>query len=317
MAGFGDFGGGDFGGGGGFGGGFDGGGGGGGFGGGDAGGGGFESGMGGGFGASPSGGGVDSKRSQREKRTMVPLTIKQLLSVQTGADDTYTVDGREVHQVCVVGCIASVESQATHVGLVLEDSTGSLHVNFWTDGEDEYVAKKRATWVAGAYVRVIGQIKFHGGAKPIVVAYDIKPVTDHNEVTHHNLSAIFTHLQATKGIAEGAGATASAAAPAMASAAGGMDGGGVFGGGVGAGIGGAVAGFNAGGGSEFDPVQQAVLDVFRQAVGTEEGMDVRAVQEQLAPRGIAGDAVWKAVEFLSTEGHLYSTIDETHFQSTM
>lgn len=250
----------------------------------------------------------------KEQRAQLPLTIKQLQSAKKGeADDVVTIDGRQVHQVAIVGVIAAIDSQATFVSLIIDDSTGQISINFWTDGgEDAYFARKRATWVEGSYVRAIGKLKMNEGQPPMLMGFDIKLITDFNEVTAHMLNSVYCHLHALKGPvgATPVAGTASAAAPAF---------GGATAGGVG-GFGGAVAGFSEGGkaeGSDLDRVQSAVMDVFRQAVGTEEGMDVRAVAGQLAAKGFSNEDVHKAVEFLSTEGHLYSTIDEFHYQSTM
>ena len=50
----------------------------------------------------------------------------------------------------------------------------------------------------GEYMRIIGNLRPFDGNRNIV-AFDIRPITDHNEITHHMLNVIFVHLQNTKG----------------------------------------------------------------------------------------------------------------------
>jgi len=49
----------------------------------------------------------------------------------------------------------------------------------------------------GVYVRVIGSAKSFQSSMQ-VVAFDIRPIVDHNEVTHHFLDAIYRHCWHTK-----------------------------------------------------------------------------------------------------------------------
>lgn len=43
-------------------------------------------------------------------------------------------------------------------------------------------------------------------------------------------------------------------------------------------------------------------------------MHVEAIKGALAGQGFSGSDVMKAVSDLSNEGHIYSTIDENHYQ---
>lgn len=50
----------------------------------------------------------------------------------------------------------------------------------------------------GVYVRVTGSVKPFNDALN-VVAFDIHPIKDFNEITFHHLEAAFVHLETTRG----------------------------------------------------------------------------------------------------------------------
>ena len=57
----------------------------------------------------------------------------------------------------------------------------------------------------GVYIRVIGNVKVFN-EKRQVTAFNVRPIDDFNEVTHHAMESIYCHLKATKGAASaGAG----------------------------------------------------------------------------------------------------------------
>jgi len=86
-------------------------------------------------------------------------------------------------QLTLVGKLASVSEHASSILLQLDDGTGVAAVKFWADdaGDDAAAAARRADWRAGAYVRVHGHVRSFDG-KPSIVAFNVRPVTDHNEV---------------------------------------------------------------------------------------------------------------------------------------
>lgn len=47
---------------------------------------------------------------------------------------------------------------------------------------------------------------------------------------------------------------------------------------------------------------------------SEEGVSIQQLQSQL--NGMSEPDIRTAIDFLSSEGHLYSTIDEDHFKAT-
>ena len=83
-------------------------------------------------------------------------------------------------------------------------------------------------------------------------------------------------------------------------------------------FGGGQAITSAGGGDGgFDNVQNSVIDAIKGGGQSDSGMSVMDITQQLSPQGITEQQIRAAIEFLSGEGHLYSTVDENHYKSTM
>ena len=130
-----------------------------------------------------------------------------------------------------------------------------MEIKQWIDEDDtEATAQQREAFVEGAFVKVVGQVRSFGG-KSTITAYNVKAVTDHNEVTTHFLDAVYVHLFNTRGPIAGSKV-----------AAGGLDAGagagsGTFDAGTGAatfnsgGGGYGDTGAGAGGGSDFTSTQ--------------------------------------------------------------
>lgn len=80
----------------------------------------------------------------------------------------------------------------------MEDGTGSMEVRQWIDQtETASDAQKRRELVPDMYVRVNGRLNNFGN-KISCVAFQIRPITDFNEITYHFLETIHVHLSLTK-----------------------------------------------------------------------------------------------------------------------
>jgi len=234
---------------------------------------------------------------KRDAQSLTPVTIKQLQNLES-KDSKYKLDGKDLAQVTFVGVILSCEQQTTNLNYMIDDGTGKMNVRIYIDSEDE--TQRSAD--ENTYVRVVGNLReFNGGLH--VVGFTLLPIKDFNEITFHALEVISVHLLNTKGPpggaapvggsqpASGSGAQGFSAAPAAA--AGGAGGG--------------------GGASSGGDLQQQVLKVF-EADGSDTGASIDSVASQFPTR--SKKEIRDAVEFLSDEGHLYSTVDEDHYKST-
>jgi replication factor A2 len=236
----------------------------------------------------------------RGEQTMFPVTIKQVIDADS-SDDVVKIDGRDVNQVVVVGTVMSLESQALANNYKVDDGTGSIDVRWWTDADSSDIhADKQSQIREMTYVRVVGKIRNFQGAKQIV-AFDVRPVKDFNEVTYHMINCIQVHLAHTT---QPAATTQSSAAPGFNYGAApaqhtpapqAMD--------------------TSGADSGMSEIQRLVLKIIEQRGTGEMGCQFGDVKAELGARFNEGE-LRNAIEFLSSEGHLYSTIDEDHFKAT-
>jgi len=235
------------------------------------------------------------------------LTVKQLKGAsQEHPDDAWKVDGCELHQVKIVGNVLNVDEQSTFTKYDIEDSTGVVEVKLWLDaGDDDAMSERRSQCREGAYVRVIGTVRSFQNTLH-VVSHDVRPVEDHNQITHHFLEAIFQHCQRTKAppVVQGGGSWSQAGAPAQSNQ-----------------LKSSIAlEDNAGGASnDCNAMQNEVLSFFNQNDSPDDdgtGLSLDVVAASLQQKGIQERDVRSAVEYLANEGHLYSTIDDNHYKST-
>jgi replication factor A2 len=256
-------------------------------------------------------GGGGAAASPKEKKygnnqTLRAVTVKQLYdNTANTPDDQYRVDGVDLDNITLVGKIASVQEQSTNLTLMLDDGTGRVELKYWIDNDEaELLAQRKAEWKEGVYVRVHGHLRAFGGEKSIV-AFNIRPVTDFNEVTYHGLQVVFQHLHITKGNAispaEGAGAVPKPEAPSPMqngfSATNGMNGGGGEGG--------------------FSTIQQAVTDALNtpDALAMADGVSLQELSGRLGGRYNI-TAIKGAADWLCNEGHAYTGADDSHYKST-
>jgi replication factor A2 len=274
--------------------------------------------MGGGFAAdngSQSQGSQGDGKRDRANDTLMPVTVKQLLAAtQDQPDDSFMIDGKEATQVSLAGCVVEMSVQSTNVSYQLEDATGRIEVKQWINAEEgEAAASARAQITENMYVRVVGNIRAFKDTRN-VIAYSVQAVTDHNAVTTHFLECIFVHLHNTKGQLAGAAGTVGAAAAGQTFGAPAQQGA-AAGGGGGGGLG-AKQQISAGAGG--DDINSIVKECYEGAPDDETGLSVADVHQMVQAKGAHSvDAVRKAVSFLANEGHLYSTVDEEHYKSTV
>lgn len=236
---------------------------------------------------SPSGG--QKKRNQ----SLTPATVKQLLNVKEPESMSYTIDDKPVSQVIIVGMILNVDVQATNTNYMIDDGSGQICVRLYTNDEAQDI---NSSCREDCYVKVVGNIRQIGGQK-MVVAFQLTPITDFNVITLHALDVIHTHLKNTRGPLDAKGNIVQSANPMLntvASSSYTMD---------------AVS--NDG----MEPHQAQVLKVFETySKADEQGTSITEVIQKLP--SIDPSKIRDAVEFLSGEGHLYSTIDDQHFKCT-
>ncbi|MEQ2299065.1 hypothetical protein AMECASPLE_011694 [Ameca splendens] len=266
-----------------------------------------ESGMVGGYTQSPGGfaspalsqGG--EKKGRTRATQIIPCTVSQLMSASQ-ADEVFRVGDVEVTQVTIVGIIRSTDKSMTNIQYKVDDMTGApMDVKQWVDTEDPSVDS--TVLPPGTYVKVSGNLRSFQNHRS-VVAFSVRPLADMNEITSHILEVVQAHMALSKpqtmpGIGGGMGASSTSVVR------------------QGLGItGGSYAGANENQLMVINGLsanQNQVLSLIK-GCPDQQGISIQDLKQRLS--GISLAVIKQAVEFLSNEGHIFSTIDEDHYKST-
>ena len=250
----------------------------------------------------PTRGGGSGPRKAYDEQTLIPVTCKLILaakstSSQDGTGDLALPDGRHLHHIKLVGAVRSVENLSTNISYEIEDGTGLIEVKQWTNDNDctaELEEKEIATRLH-QYVRILGVVKDYDGKKTIL-AHSIRKLTNGDQLTHHMLEAVYSSEKYVKSERIG-------------------------------GIAPPISMHHMLGVATSTPIQSRIQDGdgeegLRNQVLTyfkiegdklEVGAPVYKLVQMLA--GSYGEAqVREAVEYLATEGHIYSTINEDNYK---
>lgn len=240
---------------------------------------------------SASGGTGDSKG--KRKQNVVPVQISEVLSAP---EEGFSVEGAEVGMVVVVGRVVTMEKAATKSTYTIQDDSGELEVIQWLEE-----GTNQPEFSEGSPVKVIGSIRTQGEKKHIM-AFKISPVPTQEEYDAHMLEIVYSHLklrQLQQKINGQIGGNDGSLSNSM------------MGGGLG--IQGAAVTSSAGqsfGNKNYDQV----YGMIRQSMD-ETGLDRDSIFNQLRMK-MSKVEMDNALDFLSSEGHIYSTIDEDHFKTT-
>eukprot|EP00466_Bigelowiella_natans_P009008 jgi/Bigna1/48084/estExt_Genewise1.C_220046 len=233
---------------------------------------------------------VQAKRNQ----SLTPVSIKQLHEAKQPDQMTFTVDDKQVSQVKLVGMILSVDVQAANTNYTIDDGSAQIEVRIYTNDDNQLDLNSGCR--EDVYVKVVGNLRDIGGNR-MVVAFQVHPIKSFNDITLHHLDVIHTHLKNVKGPLDAKGNLVVNSAPMMQT----------------------NQNYDAveGGSNEdgMEAYQAAVLKVFAiHSKNKERGTSISEAMEKLPNYTPA--QIREAVEFLSGEGHLYSTIDEDHYKCT-
>ncbi|XP_030015117.1 replication protein A 32 kDa subunit isoform X2 [Sphaeramia orbicularis] len=272
--------------------------------------GGYSESMGGGYTQSPGGfaspalsqGG--EKKGRTRATQIIPCTVSQLMSASQ-ADEAFRVGDVEVAQVTIVGVIRSTDKSMTNIQYKVDDMTGApMDVKQWVDTEDPGVDS--TVLPPGTYVKVSGNLRSFQNHRS-VVAFSVRPLEDMNEITSHMLEVVQAHMALGKpqSTSNAGGAMNINTTPMSRTGMGNM-------GGMG-GMGGGYTGANDMVNNGLSANQNQVLSLIRSCPDPQ-GISIQDLKQRLS--GISIAVIKQAVEFLSNEGHIFSTIDEDHYKST-
>jgi replication factor A2 len=204
--------------------------------------------------------------------------------------------------VTLVGTIREITPQSTNVSYRIEDGTGMIDAKQWVDAEQGATTSdltyRFPLHFPHTYTlaRVTGQLKSFNSKRHIGV-HHIRKITDHNEVIFHLLEATSIHLFNTRGPPGGAKTGQSFSRNDTMDEI----------------IQGTTSNSNANPALDhLEPFQRQIMLLVHNAPPTNEGLHVQTIAQNLQ-MPIA--KVMGAVEQLTTDGLLYTTIDDDHVAS--
>lgn len=259
--------------------------------------------------ASPMGESQEKKRSASRVQSVIPCTIKQLHSATYNqTEDTFKLGDLELNQVTIVGVIRDAQESATNIMYNISDMTSEdIIVRKWIDNEESDAEKdRRSSCRENTYVRVFGHLKSFKENSRSLIAFGLSPVTDFNEITYHMLDVVHSHLALSKlpEMSDMSLSVQQGSTPGMHGFQG-QTPGRMNQGGFGGNTGGTHAGLTG--------IQQQIQSLITNCQ-QEEGMAFAVIKQKV--RGISDAQIRSTLEFLSNEGHIYSTIDDDHYKST-
>ncbi|XP_068614699.1 replication protein A 32 kDa subunit [Brachionichthys hirsutus] len=255
----------------------------------------------GGYTQSP-GGFASPSLSQGEKKRaratqIIPCTVSQLMSASQ-VDEAFKVADVEVAQVTIVGVIRSRDKSMTNIQYKVDDMTAApMDVKQWLDTEDP--SMDSSILPPGTYVKVSGNMRSFQNLRS-VVAFSLRPLEDMNEITSHMLEVVQAHMVLGKpqsGPSAGAATNTNVTMSKQGSDS----------------AGGSYARANDFSNNGLSANQIQVLRLIK-SCSYRQGISIQELVQKLS--GLSLPVIKQAVEFLSNEGHIFSTIDEDHYKST-
>ncbi|KAL5489743.1 SSB2 [Sanghuangporus weigelae] len=239
-------------------------------------------------------------------QSLRPVTIKQVLKAeQAHSDAELYIDGAEVTQVTVVAQVVSTAPQTTNKIYVLEDGTGRVEARVWTDTSmDEMEQDDDDAIRHNTYVRVTGVLK-HFGNKRYINATNVRPIKDAHELYFHLMETMFVALAHQRGSPTDSSGTGGRNLGVDASAT--MNGG----------TGGNYSHYTSRSATSasdqyagVSPLARRIVEFIATQPATAEGVHVARIAREV--KADAG-AISAALDELMDNGHVYSTVDESHF----
>lgn len=242
--------------------------------------------------SSPSAGDKQIKKNLIKHIVPVTAQIINACNQVEGENSVYEYSAMTFHQVSFIGIVKSVIKRANDTTYLIDDMTSTqvnvkLQADDPDDMESEEAKPEQPQFMENQYVKVFGIIKSLQGEK-IVQAFRIFPVKELNEVTHHILECMNSSIHYSQK-ANGEGDVPMSGDNPLKKA--NLNG-------------------NSGG---LSSCHEQVSNLIKQSK-TSQGMHIDEICEYL--KTFSSSKIKEALEFLSTEGHVYSTIDDEHFKST-
>ncbi|XVE71829.1 hypothetical protein DITRI_Ditri10aG0183100 [Diplodiscus trichospermus] len=136
-----------------------------------------------------------SSSKNSDARCLIPLTVKQLKDLSRGGESGITIDGVDVNNIKLVGMVSKIDNAVSDCTFRVDDGTGWIECTKWIH---EHIDSAEVDAISvGMYVRVHGQLKSIQSRRTLHT-FSIRPLTDFNEIANHFIECIFVHLYNTK-----------------------------------------------------------------------------------------------------------------------
>lgn len=216
---------------------------------------------------------------------IISLLVKQVLDSPEGNfkmfDVTYAL-------VCAVGIVRNIETSSTKITYSLEDHTGRIDAHYWLEEGD---AINAPDVMINNYVKIYGSVRSQAGQRVLMI-FKLLNVLDPNEVCTHVLEALHSRYKAEEYHVKGD--TSSSSTAGMTSGLTSSQGNAI------------VAG--------LDSKQLAVFQAIK-STKSEEGIHRSELKSKFSH--ISPSEMNNILDFMISEGHIYSSIDADHFICTL
>ncbi|KAF8201721.1 hypothetical protein BJ912DRAFT_514297 [Pholiota molesta] len=268
----------------------------------------YSGGGGGGYlqGGSPfsQGGSPGGMRKTEVSNSLRPFTISQLnQATQAHTDAEWRVDDVEIGQVTIIGHVVSIQKQTTNSVYMLDDGTGRMEARHWVDSASDDDSHKWAAIEEMRYVRVTGTLKSFG-KKRYINATHIRNITDPHEIYFHILEAITANLIIERGPPSNPG---SGTAAKTERAAGDLS---------------AYSAQNTASTANdqfahLPPLQRSIMKFLMSQPPQDEGIHVAVIAKAIAGTHDDANKICVALDKLMDQGHVFTTIDDSHFSLSL
>ncbi|KAH9484363.1 Replication factor A protein 2 [Psilocybe cubensis] len=232
-----------------------------------------------------------------------PFTIAQLnKATQAHTDAEWRVDDVEIGQITVVGQVVSIQKQTTNCVYMIDDGTGKMEARHWVDNSNEDDSSRFGEITEGHYVRVTGGLKSFGKKRYLNTTH-IREIRDAHEIYFHILEAITVNLIMERGPPSN---------PHGANAKPSENGGGNM----------SAYSVQGGGGpsdqfSHLPALQRNIVRFIMSQPPREEGIHVAAIAKAIGAGGQDAHKISEALDKLMDDGHVFTTIDDSHFNVSL
>ncbi|XP_037910795.1 replication protein A 32 kDa subunit isoform X2 [Hermetia illucens] len=214
-----------------------------------------------------------------EPKGIVPVFVQQVMCAEEG---NFQMWGMTFNMVTIVGIVRHMETSSTKITYTLEDHTGQIEAHYWLEEDNP---SKSPDVMVNCYARIYGSLRQHSGKKTVMI-FRMFSLSGANELTTHLLEVYTARYKAERLSQK----RPSDFMPMHQEH---------------------TDNSNTAG---LTPHQSAVLQAIRNYMDTESGISMTQLHKSLSY--IPGNELREIIEFLVTEGIIYTSIDAEHFLST-